>query len=84
MRDEAGSSDGNSAQKPWRIEPDGSLADLDRDAATGTPPARLHHADGNSFLRQQEVLINSYEAEEERIMNTLMRKLEEVSAVTGA
>lgn len=95
MRDEAGSSSSHShtatapipVRRPWRIEPDGTPSlsddleltrDRERETATGTPPARLRHADS------KELLINSYEAEEERIINSLVRKLEEVSVVCSA
>lgn len=41
-----------------------------------SPP--IHRLSSSSVSRQEE-LINAYEAEEERIMNLLSRKLEQVS-----
>lgn len=43
-----------------------------------SPIRRLSTTSSNSSLKREEDLINAYEAEEERIINVLSRKLEQV------
>ena len=45
---------------------------------------RAHTSNGASMSKREEELINSYEAEEERIINILSRKLEQVRGCCGA
>lgn len=43
-----------------------------------SPPVWRHPQPGTSASKREEDLINAYEAEEERIINLLSRKLEKV------
>jgi len=43
-----------------------------------SPIRRLPTTNSNNSLKREENLINAYEAEEERIINVLSRKLEQV------
>jgi hypothetical protein len=46
------------------------------------PIRRLSSASSGSSSKREEDLINAYEAEEERIINVLSRKLEKVRPIT--
>lgn len=48
------------------------------DIMPDSPIRRLSTASSNNSLKREEDLINAYEAEEERIINVLSRKLEQV------
>ena len=46
-----------------------------------SPIRRFSTASPTNHLKREETLINAYEAEEERIINVLSRKLEQVRCV---
>jgi hypothetical protein len=52
------------------------------DIMAESPIRRLSTASSNNSLKREEILINAYEAEEERIINVLSRKLEQVCRIT--
>lgn len=50
----------------------------DDDSMSDSPIRRFSTASPTNHLKREETLINAYEAEEERIINVLSRKLEQV------
>jgi hypothetical protein len=53
------------------------------DIMADSPIRRLSTTSSNNSLKREEDLINAYEAEEERIINVLSRKLEQVCKGTS-